>query len=295
MKLIAQLLLATGMVLGLVVSPTYSPASAATNVCETPEDELTRPLVEPVEICGTTVLEGSEPSVVSIEVLTTITISESFGPGQPIEIDGDGEFVGFALVEDAPRFNGFRLIAGRLPDGGGSVFLGSGVCSPCTITPGRYLLYLLADGSPATVTLRIPELTGNVTLRPRTAITYDAGLLTPRVASDDVMQVRTWGDTANLASEGLLFVAVWSTTSSLHAVGHQRICASEGEPVVYPPECNPGLSQDGNRLDPATGSFFHRTYGTWQVNSGTYALQGSLTKVGDVTGANALGVWLSFA
>lgn len=288
-----------GLSIGLVIALSGGgsvQAVAESNICDLPADERPDPLPEPLSLCGRTTLEGDQTGVFAVHVPEEVQISEDFSPEGSIQIEGAGDFVGFALVEDTPGYDGFNLIAGRLPGSAGSIFLGGGggICSPCTLEPGPYLIYLLADSSPATVTLRFPSLEGNVEVTDLHPVVSESRVLTPRIDPSPAQQVRTWGDSADLGSTGLLLTVVWSR-SSPHAVGHQRICVHQGTPLAYPPECDPrDFIQEGNFVSPTTGSFFQRTYGTTVRVAGTYGLQGSIAVAGNVTEANSLGVWLSF-
>ena len=160
-----------------LVAPALPLAASPAGVCDDPE----APLVEPIEVCGDTVITGTGPSVVGVRLTETVTIRGDLDA----EFAGDAAIAGFALVDEGWTR---AYLGGIFPDipnleGAPRFFaLGEhdGVPSSETFPPGEYDLFLLADGSPVTVTLRLRGLPGRVDLSPTTAADYRGGLLPPR-------------------------------------------------------------------------------------------------------------------
>lgn len=132
-----------------------------------------------VTLGGTTVVEGDQSGFVPVRLPrdARVSIAEDLrrpsGPNPDIRTSGAGRFVGFALVEDPYpeiRNEGRFLMAGRFGD------CAEEGCRPARVTnvvqplnaegpeltlkKGNYRLYLVADGAPASVKLRLHGLGG---------------------------------------------------------------------------------------------------------------------------------------
>ena len=139
---------------------------------------------EPVELCGLTVVSVTNASVVRVTLTDAVTIQQKVGPGLDIEIDGGAPVAGFVLADPDWRVVFFAGTLPQLPFTTAPIFRvwgeHDGVPGSETFPPGEYLLYVLADGDPVTVTLRLDGLSGRVDLSPTTPAHYGGGFLPPR-------------------------------------------------------------------------------------------------------------------
>lgn len=141
---------------------------------------------------GTTIIRGSETAFAEVELKQEAKVDlrrrvmRPDGPNQRIETLGRGRFVGIAITHADPRPGRDPLVvAGRFttcsrpscasrtrissiwPGEGDYLFDGSGrVGRYLTLEPGRYRIYLIADGAPATVRLKLLGLGGRAVLEP---------------------------------------------------------------------------------------------------------------------------------
>ena len=161
--------------LGLALLATPAPAGAGS------QSTCGQLAAGSVELCATTTVETSTTGRVRVRVPTDANIDLSPAPA----ITGDGRIVGFLLTEPGTRLGfwarvirypnilnwGIRTQANaqmaeedREPTSGPlEVSTGWG-CSVCHIPPGEYDLYVIADGSPVSVTLDLEGLDGQVHL-----------------------------------------------------------------------------------------------------------------------------------
>lgn len=245
------------VILGLLASALLAPpASAGSLPCDDPAVEG---LVEPIQVCGTTVLTGETSGVVRVSIPQDVSLNMTFGPGQDLDISGSGRFIGFALVEirqDATT--GYRLVAGRYPApiAGPSPYVWvdpSNETDPGDRPPaielagGEYALSLLADGSPVTVTLRPSGLSGTVRVEPRRPATFEPWLLeAPGIKP--VNQVFGAGAPVDVPPGAMALVAT-AVTLAMPPVtppGSYRFqaCVHAGDPspreIAYAPTCPRG-------------------------------------------------------
>jgi len=167
------------LVLVLVALAGVVPAvpAAASGSCDDPDPSME----EPVELCGVTEITGSQASVVRVTLTETVTIRSALD----VDFTGDAPMAGFGIVDDEWRRAYLGGIFPQIPlfEGLPKFFsLGEhdGVPGSETFPPGDYNLYLLADGSPVTVTLRLAGLPGSVELAPTAPADYRGGFLPPR-------------------------------------------------------------------------------------------------------------------
>lgn len=135
---------------------------------------------------------ASRSSVVEVWLRTAAVLRVDSGllRSPDISITGGGRFAGLAIVADMPaakptfvfavNVNGCwtpgcttpadeRLFPQPLAAYANATARGSlGGVMAVTLEPGRYRLYLLADGQPVRATLRLAGLRGSLTIRPRT-------------------------------------------------------------------------------------------------------------------------------
>lgn len=259
--------------------------------------------VEPIELCGETILHADSSRVLRVELKEEITLTRPFGEGELIEIEGDGPFVGFILTEDVPGRDGRLLIAGyreREPAPAEYLAALGGPNHPGfegTFPPGEYLLYLLASGSPMTLTLRLPGLPGRVEFEAETAVRFDARSLEPRIWEEAGRVIYSSGENGEMRTQGLLFASTWAISSN-HLVSDVGTCIYDGPaplaPIAFLPECPDGEGHGGTvftGVPPRPSNFGHTTLIRGYA-PGEYGLGGWYTSVSQPTDAGSVVFWL---
>lgn len=216
----------------------------------------------PVELGAVNVLKGSHASVVEVHVPAPAVFS---GKPDDFSVEGAGRLPGFVLttkpvssVVDHPLLGPVEtepsqdvvVAASRLPDGG--VFAGPDgnrelILFPTktVIEPGDYLLYLVADGSPVTVTFELTGLLGTKTITPSERVPFASKVLPERMnAMTPAGGVYTAGDYAALRKPGVVFHALTVEVEDFTGAefGH---CVYRGKPPTeeqveeasYAPRC----------------------------------------------------------
>ena len=235
-RALARLLTVATLVMGVVgqVGPAI-PASAETSSARTP-----------VTLKGRTVLTGSRSKMIRVRLTKAVMIERLLAPNRAdITVKGRGRFVGFALVQDTPKFDGISLIGGRLPKDSG---LGNFYFSPRgldnasgsgRLPAGAYRLYLLADGSPVEVTFDLKGLQGTTRFNsPATIADYEVATPGPRLV-DGANNVYGSGADGTLSGPGLLFDFLW-TRHDAHVNTQYQFCLYKGGergPSPYAPGC----------------------------------------------------------
>lgn len=243
------------------------PASGVEDPCAGAEKS-----VEPVQLCGTNTIRGSVPASVVVEVPEDATIGTPFGSSPDFDVEGEGRFAGFVLAPldaSAPT-----IIGGRFPAENGVEFvlpgtpysaLGGGnwdflkwYPDDTGVLAGRYRLYLLADGSPVTVTLRLGELDGAVEITPALPAEYHFELPEPRLLGGAGVTKNIYGAgrSGSITGTGLLFHALWLDIEA-NAAGQYEFCyrapgGDDMDPIELGPAC--GAASDFelvNNRDPS--------------------------------------------
>ncbi|HEX2195941.1 MAG TPA: hypothetical protein VHJ76_03355, partial [Actinomycetota bacterium] len=126
-----------------------------------------REVAERVTLTRVVTITGDSPGRLPVRLPRDAVVDVSYRPSRPagpnrdIDIRGSGRFAGFAMVEDpypgGPRSGRF-LLAGRFHEcaescgsRGWNVLAGT---EDGTLEAGDYVLYLISDGSPGTITVR---------------------------------------------------------------------------------------------------------------------------------------------
>lgn len=99
---------------------------------------------------------------------------------------------------------------------------------------GDYRLYLLADGEPVEITLRLRELEGSVHLSPSEPAAIDFKTLTDRLTTSSDGSLFVAGDTFKGGTSGIMLASLFFRTDSAGAYNY-GICNYTG-PVAPPPE-----------------------------------------------------------
>lgn len=260
------------------------------------------------ELAGTTVLTGSQTSVVPVRLSRPATLTApDFGGGAGVVASGGGRLAGFALVSDEDRPERI-LVGGRLPWNvsaslpsvtvviplAGYPFFG-----PYEIPAGDYRLYLLTDGEPARVELRFGGLDGETTLQPVQAVPQTFRVLDEPLIATPGQGYVALGSSARLSSNGLIFNSRLARYESY--IGERvESCVYERETTDtdFAPNCPPdgaGLAlvtadlsagaAGGATLD--WGGVPHLTPGAW----GTGFNQQS---VGSLVSVQYMALWLDY-
>lgn len=165
--------------------------------------------VQRVTLAGTNIIEGSQPSVIHVRIPEDVTVDMRLspyrvkGPNRSVMLQGDGRLVGVALTSMPPVGavpNSRFLLSGRLGTCGRSG------CSPGEnivnfqwpsrypgqdgprrheLVAGDYRLFLLADGAPVRIRLKLQGLGGRVHISPRDPAMLDLETPRPDVAHLD--------------------------------------------------------------------------------------------------------------
>lgn len=269
-----------------------------------------------VELSGTNVLRGSDTGRVRVRVPRDASFLAGGSPEEflsYVQVEGEGALVGYALVrEDEDGQLVGDHIAGRFPevDGIDKDLIGRSDClgRTCVLEAGSYWLYLLTDGEPVSVTIRLDGLSGTTEIFSWESVparfanvtepSFDQGA-TPGVRS------RALGATASLNAPGLIVGYAhgdWTTAfpaplaDEATVVVDNGLCTYQREPVEgYLPYCaasgSLAVRQLSSRQDSNGGysqsGFFPRFTGT--LGFGAYQ-----TAVGQVDSFGLAGLWLQF-
>lgn len=219
-------------------------------------------------LAGTNIISGRSGGVIDVHIPTPAVWT---GETDEVTIEGGGELPGFILVRsktstyDHPVLGPIEstydevVAAGiRLPAAGVTKSLSRGsrtlLLMPFkdTLKPGNYRLYLLADRTPVTVTLKLEGLVGTTRLSPTKRTGLDMKELPERSRTDSAaMSLFTAGDDAELEKPGLV---VDATVVEIHDGTDTEFgsCVYRGEPideeqgqvVSYAPYCAGGTGRD---------------------------------------------------
>ena len=280
-------------ILALLPALLLGPAWAADSIAQ-----------EVVELRGTTTLVGSQGAVVRVRVTQAAALTID----RDTEIEGEGDFVGFALSRYPVQLDGGSppapeigsvLVVGRVA---GTIHYQSS--SAPQVAPGEYLLYLLADGSSAQVTFHLSGLSGALELAPTYPAPFDARVLTPRVTVEANAVFYSAGEGGDVFAPGVGLVLIWLRSQALADLypgpsGAYGLCLYPGDPLDETVAYLPGCPLRGrpptvfHLLAPGTpgvvfGGLYHFYPGRW----GLGAWYQSPTLVDD-SGAGAF--WLTLA
>lgn len=266
-------------------------------------------------LAAVTTVRTATPASIAVRVPSPATIETPFGGSGDVRVTGGGDFVAFALVQEAS--DPFVLFGGRVPDGaagteialplsnlpersGWSYDFVKNFGDATTIPAGSYTLYVFPGDEPAKVTLRLEGLLGRTTLRPRGDADFVVGSPGPRLLAAEVARnVYSAGESHVLDGTGLMFNSLWMKTAPFVA-GQFQFCHYEdvnaAEPVEYAPGC-PNAKQQStvNNRTMATESTTKLLYGGKSslppVRHGQgfwYAAEGVVEDLGYVT------LWLAY-
>lgn len=281
-------------------------AAETESICEAAEGQRSEVPSEPVELCGVTTISGASPARMDVFFPVEASLEHDFRPGEDINLEGKGRFVGFVLAEDVPERDGNALTVGMLPEDLSEnvyVFLPDGPSqdrgpSVAVFPPGAYTLYLIADGSPAKVTLRFSELSGHVEFAPTTTAQVDLREPEPRITVEPNQAVYTAREYATLQTVGMGFRITWIVTAD-HAASSVGSCLFPPNALSDAYSYVPGMCWDGGGgagnwiTIPAAPGFLIATYGTdIGLPPGEWGLGGYFESASRVERFGALVFWL---
>jgi hypothetical protein len=263
-------------------------------------------------LAGATTITGSASGKVPVrlEQPATFTVPRGGQPGS-VQVTGEGRFTGFALVADGTDPNRVMISGGRVSNGlpadhslGDSSMLALThtdaldlATSSWELPAGDYHLYLIADGSPVTVTLSLAGLSGSTQLSPTVPVAADVARPEARYLPQGV---QTAGAPGQLRGSGLLL----QLAATLHEPTIQQDftnCFYRGEQATaratYAPGCPEATittsSVVGN-LDPTARSLILHTSGSWSDTAETFGQGYSLVNAGINEHVDYRALWLTF-
>ena len=182
--------------------------------------------------------------------------------GRTVDIAGAGRAAGFALIARRP-VDGVRHLYSVVRAG----FCGVEACAPgaterasflffdgdertddatIELPAGDYLLYVIADGAPVTVTLRLPGLTGQARMRPATVADFEVTEPTVSAHETHSSTVYSNGDSFDMSGpESFSFNALRIQAAAWGGgqIGH---CIYDEDPPPAPAAFAPGCPAGTN-------------------------------------------------
>jgi hypothetical protein len=271
---------------------------------------------EPVHLKGVNVLEGDATGYVPVRISKQVSVDSAFLPNKSVTASGTGRLQALVLRRaGAKPTDDALLAAGRFDPGifcqdecanpveGISVIGGKITISGegrWQVPAGDYQLYLITDGGPAKVTLRLPELEGEQHLSPTVRTSAQTKVLPPRSAAQ-VKNLRVFGDSHRLTN-GIIF-ETHALYYGQHAYSDLWTCWYTGEPthpLAFYPGCPTEADQEGlslwiqyGLLHPAPGL----TVGVGLFRPSLpaiYGAGGSMTSVSTARSAGWAATWIEF-
>jgi hypothetical protein len=208
-------------------------------------------------------ITGSASGKTPVRLDQPARLASLYSGADSVQITGDGRFVGFAIVADGTDPHRVMVSGGRLDTSLGEqavitmnhsfTELESTEDGDWIIPAGDYNLYLIADGTPVSVTLSLDGPTGTTRLAPVTPVASHAARPEARLSPQGT---QTGGALSELRGEGLL-LQLYATLYSASAFNTLMTCIYDGEAALtatHTPGC-PDSSFRGAPIviQPATG------------------------------------------
>lgn len=259
-----------------------------------------------------TVITSSASGKVPVRLDQPATFNVPFFSDRPssVKVTGGGRFAGFALVADGTDPNRVAIVGGRVANGlpadhslGDSSTLALSLTDALDFTAasyeipaGDYHLYVIADGSPVTVSLSLGGLTGSTSLTPTVPVAADVAEPEARYLPQGV---QTAGAPGRLDGEGLLF----TVAASLHNPSLQQDftnCTYVGEEktasATYAPGCpdaNVRIRTVLGNANPDERTLAHHVGGAYYGRAETFGQGYSLVNVGTNEHVAFNALWLT--
>lgn len=223
-------------------------------------------------LAGRTIISGSKTAATQVRLPRRVRIPRPRGgwdgPFPDIALSGKGRIVGFYLTRrKVADFNlpyllsyrvrfcakrgcrsqrSYQFVYGKQggpPDESGDSH------GDILLPAGNYLLYLIADGSPATIRLRLHGLAGTTSIRPSSPVDSGFSLPTPNNSTTVPGGNAFWyGHEANFQGKAGIFIGVLRMRVENWARLRWGDCLYEPAippppaPLAYSPECPGGIS-----------------------------------------------------
>jgi hypothetical protein len=253
----------------------------------------------PVQLAGTTAITASGPSAsTTVQLRKDVTFGGVCFEDEAVSVTGSADAVLVALHRVG---GGTPHFIGRFPQRqGGSTF--SSLCaSRSSLAAGTYTLTALRSSGTAGITLRIPGLTGEASVRatrPSSATLVDL----PPVSAYETTRgtVESFGATRELTSRGALAVAGWvdQAGQALLTMGvcDKKRSAESGaavDAVDFAPGCPTGSSSSSLPGVRGEGvSYFASSYS--DIEAASWGSSFYYVSQGPVVSAGALAAWIPF-
>jgi len=257
-------------------------------------------------------ITGNRTRAMRVRLPRTASIATTDPEPEDLAVRGGGRFVGFALFGDGRGVRETGLFVGRPPMRTRiqPVVVGSGLESfkgRYLLPAGDYVLYLLADGRDASVTVTLEGLSGARSLTPKEPVQYSVAIPAPDYDSSSapggLKNLYSAGATRRIGEVAFVFDAMWERHDA-HAVTEFISCRYDHRPqgpAPFAPGC-PGAAPGGSRevthsprVTPDSsrnGALFYQG-AVIDGHGGRFALGGSITSAASVTEIGFLGVWLT--
>ena len=211
------------------------------------------------ELRGTNIIQGSQTSMMRVHIPTDATVAQTVrifreGPSSSVSVNGKGRVIGVILIRESPDgsvdVGSDYFMSGRMgeceeiacdPDGAvvnfQTPFRFRGGEGPHrhTIAAGDYRLYLLADGSPVTVRLKLEGLQGTQLLTPKVAAPFDLKTPTQHIAQFGGPSHVAAGDTFEAGRIGIVvsMMSVYGPKTPIPSA--YGVCGYRGASTYMPP------------------------------------------------------------
>jgi hypothetical protein len=212
-----------------------------------------------------------------------------YGPNPDVQIQGRGRMVGFVLtqtpVDELDREFVFGGRADFCPGEacsssdtfqfmGASSASGADPANSVVLPKGRYLLYLIADGAPVSIRLRLHGLGGGVKLSPSAPVSASISMPTAETEMVAPENKAYWfGDSASIDGDAGLLIGGLSVDTTEWVQGAYGSCVQrdlrEPPKVAYSIACPTGSEAwnvEGYATDPMDRHLHHTS--VWNVEPG---------------------------
>lgn len=237
----------------------------------------------------------------SASLLVRLTRPVSLRDNFHVKVEGRGRLVGFAFqlqdrtIEPSRRpliagFHPGRCLRRGCRGNPPPLFFYQGFnFSRLRLPRGLYRLYVIADGAPARLQIRLDNLHGGRVFRPSDPVTAEIKTLPVRVQEEVSQTVYSAGAASTLTGPGLTFVTLW-VNSTEHLASVIGGCFYPKDPppapVAFLPGCPTGESEEfinGPRLTNPTWFVYGATDITFLEAVGAYHVTaGRVQEVGSV-------------
>lgn len=272
-----------------------------------------RPVARP-PLARTTRVLAKETSIVSVRLPKPVSVRDGVNEIPGFDTHGPpGGIVAFALVRDSVEL--FGLLGGRLPSGGPffsedhpiEFLLPLGASGPVQeegsfgLPAGDYKLYVITDGAPSEVVLRLDGLTGRTGIRASGDVEFDSELMTTRLDAPGKAVYSAGGSGKFETDDGLIF-SYMVIVNRAWVAGEFGRCVWKGEargpePVSWGPHCPTAedpmvetMQYGPDEFGVENGKGFYSA--TAGLNAGTYTLSHWYEAASLVDRAASYAFWL---